>query len=238
MDAIVFPDRLLVESSEAWNIGASTFSPGQTGSGTFLPPGRIDGGGLWVMSADLIVPQEKDDFLCYRAVRMLNQGGARPMVMLRDEASAGFPPWPVIGGVEITGYAAIPHSDGTLFSDGTGYSQPAIVAQTVGAAALRDTTLTINLISASALRGGEVFSLYTANQGWRMHEITTVVIDGNGHSVVTFEPPLRDDIDDATPVEFDRPRCVMFCATPKALDLVVTTSPYCTPSISFIEYPW
>lgn len=236
---IVFPDILLVESSNAWNLAASTFFPGQTGSGAF-PVGRLDGGGVWVMSATLFVPVERDKFLTYRAMRMLNQGGARPMILYRNEANVGFPPWPTSGGVNITSIDAIPHSDDTTHSDLTGYYQRVIVADTVGAAALRDTSLVIHFTRGGPLRGGECFSIDCPNQGWRMHEITTVSINDSGDSVITIEPPLREAISDGTELDFDLPRCVMRCRTPQALDLEISPQPRVMPAISFVEhvYPY
>jgi hypothetical protein len=235
--AVNFPASLMAEASESWNIAASTFSPGQTGIGSF-PLGRLDGGGLWVMTASLIVPQDDALLGAFRALRMLAKGGVRAMIVPRNEAAYGVAPWPVINGVVVTGYGSVAHSDNALFDDGSGYAQPAIVVQTVGEAALRDVSLTMHFIAGSPLRGGEVFSIEHPTANWRMYEVTTVTIDDNGDSVVTFEPPLREAVDDATAVEFDLPRCLMRCTTPDALGLEITTDPFARPNLGFVEFPW
>lgn len=237
IDAIVFPEILLVESTHSWSIAASTFSPGQTAGGAF-PFGRLDGGGVWTTRPELVIARERDNLLCYRAVRSLCQGGARPIVMRCNEAAAGFPPWPIVDGVALTSRDPIPHSDGSFFSDGSGYEQSVISAQTVGDALLRATSLTLAFLAGDALRGGERFAILHAVNNWRLYEITTVVLDDDGNSVVSFEPPLREATPGATPIEFDRPRCTMRLTNPQAMPLDITKEPYIRSSLSFVEYPW
>lgn len=235
IDAVVFPDMPYFEKSHSWNLRASTFLPGQATTGAF-PLGRIDGGGLWSAVLNEVHLISDDDLRVYRALRSLAQGGVRAIIVPRHDPTA-LPPFPTIGGVRVTSYGNVPYSDGSFFSDGTGFYQPVIVAVTVGAAALRASSLTISFISGAALRGGECFSIAHTINNWRLYEITSVTIVG-GNSVVTIEPPLREAVPSGTAVEFDRPRCTMRLASPSSMDIDLTTFPYPWPSPSFIEYPW
>jgi hypothetical protein len=232
-DAFLFPPKLNRELSHSWNLRGSTVSPGQSGTGAF-PLARFDGGGLWTGILNEVAMTDRQDVLCWRAVRVLAKGGVAPFIMPRKDVI--FPPFPLVGGVQLFAYPSIPHSDGSFFGDGSGYYQPVIVAQTVGAALLRDTTLTIAFTYGGPLLGGESFSLTGPLQGKRLHEISTVAIDGNGNSVVTFDPPLREDYPGATVVEFDKPGCTVRLADPKAMDLELTVYPLPRPSVAFVEY--
>lgn len=236
IDAVIFPDRLVNEKSHGWNIRGSLVSPGQSQIGTF-PRGRIDGGGLWASRINQIVLREDDDVSCYLALRSLAQGGSRALVVRRYHP-LNLQPYPTINGVRVTSYPLLPHSDGSFFSDDSGYYQNVIAARTVGTALLRSTSLTIHLVSGAPLRGGEVFSILRPTNNWRMYEVTTVTVNGSGDSVVRLNLPLREDVPDGTEVEFDRPRCTMFLEAQSSMDVDMTTDPYPWPNASFIEYPW
>lgn len=232
-DAFVFPPKLNRELSHSWNLRGSTMAPGQTGGGAF-PLGRFDGGGLWTGILNEVAMTDRTGVLCWRAVRVLAKGGVAPFVMPRKDVI--FPPFPIVGGQQLLSYGSIPHSDGSFFDDGSGYYQPVIVAQTATDALLRDTTLYIAFTYGGPLLGGECFTLTGPLQGPRMHEISTVTDDGFGHSLVTFDPPLREDYPNGTTVEFDKPSCTVRLADPKAMDLELTVYPLPRPSVAFVEY--
>src|SRR3954464_10460798 len=67
-------------------------------------------------------------------------------------------PWPIVDGAPVYAYSDIPHSDTSLFSDGTGYSQPAIDAHLYADFLQGDMELTMALVSGSELEDGMHFS--------------------------------------------------------------------------------
>lgn len=227
---LVVPRLVLKAETLAWNLVSQVATPGRSGSGV-LPITRVDGGGLWMAQSELLL-HTSDQIRTWRALRMAADGGATAFVLSRFDY---FPPYPVIGGETVTEYEPVPHSDDATFSDGSGYAQSAVVARTVGATALRATAMTLELISGEPLRGGECFSIYHEDMLWRMYEVKSVVIDGDGHSAITFRPPLREAVADGANVEFDLPRCMMQLAKPDAMDVTLLMAQMARQSAQFIE---
>lgn len=231
-DAVTFPLSLMRELTVEWNLFAGNATPGQTASGAF-PSLRLDGGGLWVAKLNQILLVDDDAVRAYRALRIAARGGARALYVPRHETVQ---PWPLDeNGRPITTYGDIPWDDEVLFDDDTGWDQPVIDCITVGSAALRATTLALRFIYGGPLRGGEVFSILHAAQGWRLYEIEAVEINDDGDSVVTFSPPLREAVADETQVEFDQPRCTMKLLSPDAMNFTLQTFPNDRPTAQFIE---
>lgn len=230
--AIDFPPPLLVENSVEWNLAGAQISPGQTASG-MLQSVRIDGGGLWIASLNDLYLGDETRLQCLRALRSQTKAGTIPINVPRHDV---LQPWPLDGdGNPIIVVDQIPHYDGSFFSDGSGYSQSVITAESVGSADLRAVSLTINIIQGSAPTGGEAFSINHPNQGWRMYEIGTVMPSA-GNYIVTFLPPLREAVADGTDIEFDQPRCVMLPIGPTALDHKVEVPFVSKQSMKFVEY--
>ncbi|RWQ16086.1 hypothetical protein [Mesorhizobium sp.] len=177
------------------------------------------GGGVFIASYENCFAQrpEEHEYINWVAARM--NGSFRFMnVPIRSDWMGPFPtvngvPKPIIGG--------IPHSDGSLFSDGSGYSQ-ATVFGTVGAnAALNAGQMTINIFGASRrLRWSDWFSISHTVKGWRVYRYweasdpvdVTVDVDGVSYSgsqyVISLDRPLREAVIAGTRIEFARPRCV------------------------------
>lgn len=227
---IKFPRNLLNAASEEWNIVASSSTPGQNGSGSFNFQ-RLDGGGLWMAKKNLIRLLTREHVASFRAFRMAARGGVTMIVVYRDDI---LQPW-AVNGVAVGPYPPIPHSDGAFFSDGSGYYQPYIRCRSVGSAANRATTMVLRFTRGGPLIGGEAFSIKHAVQHWRMYEIASVLINGDGDSEVTFDPPLREAVADDTRIEFDRPRCTMRAAAVDSLNFTLETKPLPRPNATFIE---
>lgn len=225
--AIEFPRRLMREESHDWNIVGNTKGAGQTASASVDV--RSDGGGLWMASLNTIRIGNDVDTKLWRAVRQICNGGVVAIVVPRNDVL--FVPWP--SGAQ-GGYGDVPHSDGTLFDDGAGYYQSVIDVTADGAAALRATTMDIDLNHCGELQGGESFSINHPTFGWRVYEIGTVFMDGST-ATITFNPPLREAVTDESRIEFDRPRCLMKLATPGAMDINITALPFNSPSVKFVE---
>jgi hypothetical protein len=238
---VEFPRRLLREKAHAWNLVGVAATPGQTAQ-SVAPIIRSDGGGFWSCSmSDVSLSgagiakgrdRQKISTLLWRAVRQICDGGVNPIVVPRNDAL--FRPWPeaVAPGSVID----IPHSDGSLFSDGAGYYQSVINIVASAAAALRATQLYLGIGYAGQLMGGESFSINHPTMGWRMYEIATVQIVATD-TVITFNPPLREAVPYQTQLEFDRPRCTMRLANPGSMDLSVQPWTFNTASVQFVEAP-
>jgi hypothetical protein len=232
-DIAEFPRTLLREQTGSWQVVGSTVSPGQSASGVFTRA-RMDGGGYWRAEYGSINLRTADHVRAWRAVDVLCDSGASPIVVpMCDKRQM---PAPIVNGKPLYSYGKISHSDGTLFSDGTGYYQPVVRAVAFNSAALRATTMQIQVLYGSPLRGGEIFSINHPSQGWRCYQIGTVQTNDVGVSTVTFRPPLRDVVASGAVIEFDRPRCTMMLADPNVLKLTMTMRRFANPDASFIEY--
>lgn len=225
VDPVNFPRKLLRESSHDWNIVGNTATAGQTNSASVDV--RSDGGGFWSASLNDIQFWDQADARLWRAIRQLCNGGVVPIVVPRnDEICAPFPVPP---------YGDIPHSDGSILDDGSGYYQSVIDVQCHGGASLRATSMVLKLNFCSPLQGGESFSIQHETFNWRLYEIATAIPIDDTYTTITFNPPLREQIVDGERIEFDRPRCTMKLANAGAMDLNFTTWPFSNASVKFIE---
>lgn len=237
-DVIVWPKELLVPSVQgnAWNMRMQTISPGQTAAGS-MPLINMDGGGLWsaVTPEAMIKTIQEVKFL--RAIRTACQGGLVPLLVPRFDL--GIRPFPLDGsGVPITGYGPLPWQDDVLWQDDTSWYQPVIDTIVVGGGSMGTNQLHLRINYGSPLDGGESFSLRHIVQGEHLYEISFVddITYGPLEPIITFGPPLRDDIANAAPCNFDWPSCVVYLENPKALDFTFTILPFPRPALSFLEF--
>ncbi|WP_441268676.1 hypothetical protein AB7G19_29955 [Bradyrhizobium sp. 215_C5_N1_1] len=238
MPQIYFPRALLREKAHSWNLLGVAATPGITmqSTSTYV---RTDGGGFWscVMSdVSLSGPgkgreRQRRSTLLWRAVRQVCDGGVNAIVVPRNDAL--FIPYPS----GIARVMTVPHSDGSTFSDGTSYYQPMIDIVCDGGADLRATTMAIDIRMAAELVGGESFSVRHPTVGWRLYEIATVVYDDDAHATITFNPPLREAVEDGEQLEFDRPCCTMRLAKPESMNLSVQPWTFNSAGVDFIEAP-
>lgn len=116
----------------------------------------------------------------------------------------------------------IPHSDGALFSDDSGYSQETVFGTFENAAALNAGKITVNVFGAVRnLRWSDWMSTYHATRGWRAWRYwektdpieVTRTVDGQTYAGQQYElaisPPLREAVVAGQRIELARPRCVM-----------------------------
>jgi hypothetical protein len=224
--AFEFPLLLLHEASHDWNLVGTTMAAGQTVSAAVDV--RSDGGGFWVASLNDIQLWHREYALLWRATRQLANGGVGQVVVSRRDQLA---PWPN----GLTDYGAFAFDDDTLFDDGSGFDQPVIDVVVNAAAALRATTIALQLVNCGDLLGGEAFAIEHPTYGWRMYEIATVTDVSDGVVSVTFNPPLREALAGGEAVEFDRPRCLMKLVNSGAMDLNLTVLPDSRASVKFVE---
>lgn len=233
--AIAFPRSLLRERTARLVLTRRVISPGVGGSGnvTLL---ALDGGGLWELDYGSISLRTADHQRMWEALAAISDGGVTPFVV--PYCGSRTAPWPLVGGEPLTSYGDIPHDDGTLFDDGSGYYQPVIDVEVIGTPALRDTSMTVRINYGSAFRGGELFSIYHPTAGYRFYRVVGVeeVVPDLDYTL-TIRPPLREAVADGTVLDFDRPRCLMQLADPGAMDATWELRRFAQPSASFLEAP-
>ncbi|WGI75372.1 hypothetical protein QC756_05700 [Sinorhizobium meliloti] len=125
----------------------------------------------------------------------------------------GIGPFPVIGGKRRPIIKGIPHSDGSFFSDGSGYSQATVFGNVAVDAALGAGILKMRVTGAARpLRWSDWFSIYHPTKGWRAYrywEVIDVTDDPIPLYTLALTPPLREAVTAGTRVELARPMCVM-----------------------------
>ncbi len=151
-----------------------------------------------------------------------------------------FGPFPKIGRLPTPIVSGIPHSDGSLFSDTSGYSQATVYGQITAAAALNAGVVKMRVYGLSRpLRWSDWFSIYHPTKGWRAYRYWDVLArtDGSGYSDYTLAiaPPLREAVTAGTRVEFARPRFVAKFKSDFTLPSVVEAFFVTQQAIQFVE---
>ncbi|MFZ2869916.1 hypothetical protein [Zavarzinia sp.] len=196
---------------------------------------RIDGGaGLWTVGFVDVPLRSRDDFAQWSATEALLDGGVEPVIVPVCEPR--LVPWPLHQGRMVTAIDQVPHSDGSFFSDATGYSTEVIVARFAAAALAGATTVQIEVLRSGAFRGGERFSVYHPVFGWRLYVIRTIDSMDGAVLTVTIRAPLWEGVAAGGDVIFDRPRCTMVLAAADGLERDTDLRRFGTGSASFIEF--
>lgn len=227
-----YPADLLGFEKVLWELSGMTLSGGQTASGV-MPVARIDGGGLWKSTLTAVGVYTADRRRAFRAFSAIADGGAQPIILPCIETYDA--PWPIVNGAPQRALPASPHSDGSTFSDGTSYDNSMIAAKVTVQAALRATSLIVQMIAGDNFHGGEHFAIDHPTNRWRLYRVRTAVLNTDGTWAITFRPPLREAIPLGTFLEFDRPKCVMRLARPDAMDTTFETFWFAQVSPDFIE---
>lgn len=131
-----------------------------------------------------------------------------------------------------------PHSDGALFSDGSGYSESLVRMSLHADAALRATSITINIAIAGDIRRGMYFSI--ANRLYIVTSIPSVLIAGGAYGAgrrvsFNFLPPLRAAAVAGANVEFGDPKATMRLADSDTGRLELKTGRFGDPSVDLVE---
>lgn len=194
-----WPRHLFPAMDVRWRLQNRVISGGMPVIGPARAVGTI-GAGLWVCEMTGIWLYRPEQLKAARALDMILDGGLTSLVVGSCETALA--PWAVPTD-------PVPHSDGSPFSDETLYAGAAPTGTVVAAAALRATSLQIELPTGATLTGGEAFSIRHPNKGERRYQVARV----NG-DVVTFRPELREAVTAGTKVHFAEVGCVMRLANP------------------------
>lgn len=227
-----FPISLLRENGVLFELMGMVIQGGQSASG-LMPATRLDGGGNWKATLSDVSLRTADHVRAWRALAAICDGGVQPIIVpMCDKRHM---PAPLVNGIPLYSLDDVPHSDNSPFSDDTEYASDVIEATLNAVAALRATSITINMIAGGDLMGGEYFSIDHETLRWRLYRLRTVLDNGDGTWACTIRPPLRAAVAADTPLQFDRPKCVMRLASADAMDLMLEQRKRAHPSVSFIE---
>lgn len=189
----IFPTRLFGFLETEYDIERQTLKGGTALSGEQDVISTDGGGRVFAELSDGSLV-DRGPTLAWRALLTQLEEGVTPIVV--PFCDARYTPY-------ATGGGHVPHSDKTPFADQARYFGSGFVS-TVGAAALRATSLALSPTLPRPLIGGEWFSIEHPTKGWRAYRIASV--DG---ATVTFRPPLREAVPNDAAVEFAEPKCLM-----------------------------
>lgn len=179
----------------------------------------ITGGGLVRGSYDFVVYEpEQIEYVNWLGAR-LNSSTRFINVPIRSDFAG---PFPLVNGKPSPTITGIPHSDGSLFSDDSGYSQSTVFGRFAQAAPVNAGQIVIDVVGASRrLRWSDWFSVYHAERkGWRAYRYweasepvnVTVAIEGASFPAQRYTfaiaPALRAAVSAGDRIEFARPRFV------------------------------
>lgn len=157
---------------------------------------RIELGGIWLNTPDKIRAWRVWEDIFYSGVN-------RVLVPIADIRQTNRV---ITGGVEVApGPLAITGAD-PYVPEAVAYAVQPVTAVTVGAKALRATSMTVNITKGAPLRGGEFFSIDHATAGRRLYRVGRITARPTG-TQATFDvrPPLREAVASDAAVDFSWP---------------------------------
>lgn len=202
------------------NVGSS-IDGGVNGLGEAITM-QMAGGGVVTCTYERCVLQaddtERHEVINWLGARL--NGGTRfvNVPIIND----GIGPFPFIAGKRRPIITGIPHSDGSLFSDSSGYSQSTVWGKLTADAQVGAGQINMRMYEAARpLRWSDWFSIYHPTKGWRAYRYWDVAILGSGNETVdgvavayvdyqlAISPALREAALAETRVEWARPMCIM-----------------------------
>jgi len=175
--------------------------------------------GIWKATLGNIVIRSREDRLAFRGLAALLEGRLTPILI---PVCRGDQPWPT--GAD---YSEVPHSDGTLFSDGTGHEGTVIDVTADQNAPVRNGQFRINVNRAGPIQSGQHFSI-----GERLYRVRTY---DTSTRILTFRPLLREAVSDGDRLEFDNPVGRFRLASDSEMDLELQMRRFGSPTVNFVE---
>lgn len=206
--------NLLGPASVSLDVVGSSIDGGRNGVGESQSIEMSGGGLLTATYTDCkIVHKEQLEYINFLGARL--NGGFRyiNVPIITD----WFGPFPTLKGLPAPYVDHIPHSDGALFSDTSGYSQATVWGEVLAAASGNAGLLSMRVYGLSRpLRWSDWFSIYHPTKGWRAYrywEVRSAVAGATGgvgytDYTLALAPPLREAVAVGARVEFARPRFV------------------------------
>ncbi|KEA07477.1 hypothetical protein [Rhizobium rhizogenes] len=201
--------NFLGPAKTTFDVSGSNIDGGRNGVGESQSI-EMSGGGLVTATYEdcKIVNPEQYEYVNWLGARF--NGGFRflNVPIITD----WFGPFPKVGRLPTPIVTGIPHSDGSLFSDTSGYSQATVWGEITEAANLNAGVISMRVYGLSRpLRWSDWFSIYHATKGWRAYrywDVLAVIDEENPVYTLALAPPLREAVSVGDRVEFARPRFV------------------------------
>jgi hypothetical protein len=171
----------------------------------------------------------------WRAIQIQAEGTVNPLVIPlyepnRAPVASGAPAFGIWGDQRRSTGKGIPHSDGTFFSDGTGYA-PGGAGGTLNAPIPRGGVTATIAMGKKKLEAGTIFSIGV--RAYMVKEVLTVSYDGIHY--IKFGPNAREAVASGSHVEFDEPRLKVRLASDTEMDIELMLGRWGFPDVSFIE---
>lgn len=206
---------------------------------------EMSGGGIVTASLEdcKIVSREQLRYINKLGARL--NGGFRYIVV--PIPTDWFGPFPIVGKLPTPIMRGIPHSDGALFSDGSGYSQATVWGKFLADAGLNAGQVTVRVYGATRNIDGDWFSVQHAAKGWRAYRDWDSFKIGSGTETVSgadvayddyqlsIQPPLRQAVSAGTRIEYARPRFVAKLKQGATLPLTIEAFFVTEQTIEFSE---
>lgn len=222
---------------------------GSSLSGITIASDTTGGGFVAIDYSDIQLRNtNRDSIVFFNRLMIALQGGIRTCVvpLLTDFMApvAGNPFGSmfssVFGGASSSDETLTTLSDGSIFSDGSSFSQAPVAGTITAAGNAGDGAVSLTVIGGRSLHGGEWFGVQHRTKSFRAYNVTDVdsqTFDENGNvsATVAIRPTLRDLLTVGMVVDWWRPRCLMRVKSGNDPTLDLEKFWYATPSISFVE---
>lgn len=219
-----WPEKVLRPQGVAFDVAARSLTGGATIEGAAQVVSSA--AGLWTATFERVSIRSRNQVLCARALSALLEGRTTPILV---PTCRGYQPVPA-GAVTDGLYDAVPHSDETFFSDGSGYVGGVIDVQLSSTIVAGATTGQIAVNYAGAIEPGQHFSI-----GERLYRVKSIEFSDATAATIKFWPPLREAASIGTRLEFDDPVCRMRLASDREFDLLLDGRRFGNPTVNFVE---
>jgi hypothetical protein len=230
---VAWPAKLQPQSFHNFHIDADTSGGGSLGGNEQFVASP---GSRW--GAEMSVPIfDKEGVLAMRALRSKLDGGANPIILPNFDGQRQS--WPVEAE---TGRVLTPRVahwlDGTRGLEGTAYAGADIPASAqisgtvTTTAALGATQVSLTMTQGGPLLAGQQFGVFNL----RIHEISEIVSVVGAVTKVNFRPRFRSQVVAGTPIQFTRPKCLMWCRNLNDQAKLLELMRFTTLELEFVEY--
>jgi hypothetical protein len=232
------PILYLRPKKASFDVVGSSMDGGVNGLGEAISIGTSGGGRLICVYSECVL--EGDDMERHEVINWIGaRGNGGRNFFNVPIINDGIGPFPVINGRRRPIISGIPHSDGSLFMDGAGYSQATVYAEVTESAVVGAGLLTMRVYGAARpLRWSDWFSIYHPTKGWRAYrywEVLDKTDEENPVYTLAIGPALREAVAAGDRVELARPLCVMKLATGTTVPWEYSAWYSSRPTLQFAE---
>jgi hypothetical protein len=234
----MFPVDFLRPTRARFDLIGNAIDGGVNGVGDSVTT-ELSGGGKITATYERMVlqgPDERHEVINWLGARL--NGGFRyiNVPIVNDQIGA----FPTINGAVRPIVKGVPHSDRSLFSDGSGYSQATVWGELTEAAGLNAGIISVRVYGAArpVFRWSDWFSIYHDVKGWRAYrswQLLDKTSETNPVHMIAVSPPLRQAAAAGTRIELARPTCVMKLMRGETVPFEYEAYYQSRPTINFVE---